>query len=222
MSNVGESSHIRDKRNTNCDKVGSAVNIHVKEEIVPRLTRSTASKINATSIAPAITFNQTYQNESSHLSMKRKSTTTLQHSAKRKKTTNSETSCEFKTDQTQSVCNVEIAETQSIDIVQNIAVVNNDETAVSVLQVIDFSVGEVVWAKIKGYAHWPAKIKSFPTSRTAEVVWFNDYRTTKIFRTQLFKYLINFEKFSERFNDTVGLKKAAHEGLIYYGQTMNH
>lgn len=86
---------------------------------------------------------------------------------------------------------------------------------------IDFRVGEVVWAKIRGYAHWPALIKSMPSNRTAEVTWFNDYRKTKLFRTQLFKFLTHFERFAVRFEDVIGLKTAAQEGLIYYGQQFN-
>lgn len=96
-----------------------------------------------------------------------------------------------------------------------------DVTIQNQLQVIDFKIEEVVWAKIKGYPHWPAKIKSFPSNRTAEVVWFNDYRKTKIFRTQLFKFLPHFDTFAKKFDETIGLKKAAQEGLIIYGHSMN-
>lgn len=71
---------------------------------------------------------------------------------------------------------------------------------------IDFNIGEVVWAEIKGYPHWPAKIKSFPTTCTAEVVWFNDYRTTEIFCSQIFKFLIHFGQFATRFTDRLVLK----------------
>lgn len=85
---------------------------------------------------------------------------------------------------------------------------------------VEFRVQEVVWAKIKGSPHWPAKINSFPSNRTAEVVWFNDYRKTKIFKTQLFKFLVYFDEFAKKFNDTVGLEAAAKEGLMYYGENM--
>lgn len=85
---------------------------------------------------------------------------------------------------------------------------------------IEFRVGEVVWAKIKGSPHWPAKILTLHSNRRAEVVWFNDYRKTKIYQTQLFKFLIHFDEFAKKFNDTVGLKTAAQEGLMYLGSTM--
>lgn len=85
---------------------------------------------------------------------------------------------------------------------------------------VEFQTGEVVWAKIRGYPHWPAKIKSFPSSKMALVVWFNDYRITKMYRTQLHKFLNNFDNFSKKFDQTIGLKTAAQEALIYYGQNI--
>lgn len=93
----------------------------------------------------------------------------------------------------------------------------SDDTTVNT---IDFKVNEVVWAKIKGHPHWPAKIKCFPSNRMVTVVWFNDYRTTKIYRTQLFKFLVNFDSFAKNFDSTIGLRAAAQEGLMYYGNSM--
>lgn len=53
------------------------------------------------------------------------------------------------------------------------------------------------------------------------VTWLNDYRVTKLYRTQIFKFLTHFDEFSKRFDDTVGLKTAAREGLICFGQANN-
>lgn len=86
---------------------------------------------------------------------------------------------------------------------------------------IDFQIGEIIWAKLKGYPHWPAKIKSFPNSKMAVVVWFNDYRVTKMYKAQLYKFLINFDNFSKKFDQTIGLRTAAQETLIYYGNTIS-
>lgn len=97
---------------------------------------------------------------------------------------------------------------------------NQPEQIPLTVAVISFKIDEVVWAKIKGHVHWPAKIKSFANSKMVIVVWFNDYRTTKIYRTQLFKFLNNFDEFAKRFDDTVGLKKAALEALSYYGTSV--
>lgn len=85
---------------------------------------------------------------------------------------------------------------------------------------IEFCVDEIVWAKIKGFSHWPAKIRSFPSNKMAVIIWFNDYRKTKLYRTQLFKFLPNFDEFSKKFNDTVGLETAAKEALFCFGQNL--
>lgn len=90
-----------------------------------------------------------------------------------------------------------------------------------VIAPIIFRVSEVVWAKIKGSVPWPARIKSFPSNRMVIVVWLNDYRTTKIYRTQIFKFLTNFDTYAKNFDKTVGLKKAAQEGLMLYGSMIN-
>lgn len=93
-------------------------------------------------------------------------------------------------------------------------------STVNTVAKIEFKVGEIVWARIKGYPHWPAKVTSFPSAKMAEVVWMNDYRKTKLYRTQLWKFLVHFDEFAKRFNDTVGLEKAAKEALVLYGQTI--
>lgn len=84
---------------------------------------------------------------------------------------------------------------------------------------IDFKIGEIVWAKIKGFPHWPCVIRAFHKNM-AIVFWFNDYRQTKIYRTQLFKFLPNFDTFSKLFSQKIGLETAAKEALIAYGQQM--
>lgn len=82
-------------------------------------------------------------------------------------------------------------------------------------------VNEIVWAKIKGFVHWPCKVLSFRGKLMAEVYWFNDYRKTKLYKTQLYKFLKNFDKFAERFDDTIGLRTAATEALICYGHNVD-
>lgn len=94
----------------------------------------------------------------------------------------------------------------------------NDEIP-NVVACIDYKVGETVWAKIKGSPHWPAKIKALPSSTKAIVVWFNDYRITKIYKTQMYKFIIHFDQFSKQFDEKVGLRVAAEEALRYYGTT---
>lgn len=83
---------------------------------------------------------------------------------------------------------------------------------------VQFKVGEIVWARIKGFPAWPAKVIAFPSNKMALVTWFNDYRKTKLYRTQMFKFLLHFDEFAKRFGDSVGLETAAREALISYGQ----
>lgn len=91
----------------------------------------------------------------------------------------------------------------------------------TVVAQVQFKVGEIVWARIKGYPSWSARIISFPSNKMAWVTWFNDYRKTKLYRTQLYKFLLNFDEFAKRFKDSVGLETAAKEALICYGQDMS-
>lgn len=88
------------------------------------------------------------------------------------------------------------------------------------LAMLHFQIGEIVWAKIKGFPHWPCMIKSFD-KRMILVEWFNDYRCTKVFKSQLFKFLPNFDSFSKGFSQRIGLETAAREALVACGQKMN-
>lgn len=86
----------------------------------------------------------------------------------------------------------------------------------------DFVVKEIIWAKIKGFYHWPAQIDKIITTAAGitmyEIIWFNDYRRSKIYKSQVFKFLENFEQFSNKFDDVVGLKTAAFEAMCTYRQ----
>lgn len=86
---------------------------------------------------------------------------------------------------------------------------------------VEFRIGEVVWAKIRGFPAWPAKIKAITSSKMVLVVWFNDYRVTKVYKTQLSKFLINFDSFAKNFENSIGLKTAAREALMYYGNAVS-
>lgn len=77
-----------------------------------------------------------------------------------------------------------------------------------------FRVDEVIWGKIRGAHHWPAKVLSFKDRRIF-VEWFNDYRTTGLFRSQIYKFGPNFPIFTEKLDDVVGLRGAVEEALRY-------
>lgn len=78
-----------------------------------------------------------------------------------------------------------------------------------------FAINEVVWGKLRGWPHWPAKVLSI-VKRRFEVEWFNDYRRTKLYQSQMFKFVpSNFSVFAEKFPTTVGLEDAAAEAFVY-------
>lgn len=81
----------------------------------------------------------------------------------------------------------------------------------------DFTVGDIIWAKIKGHSHWPALVTAQTSRLMVEVRWYNDYRRTKVYRSQLFDSIKNFEKFSEKFDSVIGLRTAAKEAMMCYG-----
>lgn len=80
--------------------------------------------------------------------------------------------------------------------------------------VMPFKINEIVWGKIRGWPHWPARITVLE-GRRYEVIWFNDYRKSKLFPSQVFKFTENFEKFAVKFPNSVGLQTAAKEALIF-------
>lgn len=46
-----------------------------------------------------------------------------------------------------------------------------------------------------------------------EVVWYNDFRVTKLYRSQIYKFGSNFTIFAEKFDTTVGLREAAEQAM---------
>lgn len=84
----------------------------------------------------------------------------------------------------------------------------------------DFKVNEVVWGKIRGFVAWPAKIIEI-NNKQYSVHWFNDYRTSKLYKSQLLNFYQNFEKCAENFDKKIGLKTAAQEAMMYLANPMN-
>lgn len=97
---------------------------------------------------------------------------------------------------------------------KNLTVFNAESKPQTTIAEFQFSIGDVVWGKIRGWAHWPAQIIAIE-NRHYVVKWFNDYRTTKLFRSQIFTFYANFPLFAEKFDSVVGLKDAAHEAMVY-------
>lgn len=100
--------------------------------------------------------------------------------------------------------------------INRIAAKISQSNAVSTM--IQFKEGEVIWCKLKGFVHWPARIESITKiggRYSYTVYWFNDYRLSKVFENQLFKFEENFKKFSCNFQNRLGLETASKEALIY-------
>lgn len=81
------------------------------------------------------------------------------------------------------------------------------------ISTLPFKVGEVTWGKIRGWPHWPAKIVHiFP--RQFEVVWYNDYRVTKLYRSQVFKFTSNFSIFAEKIRNDGGIERGCRTSYV--------
>lgn len=92
----------------------------------------------------------------------------------------------------------------------------NGAEEVKTICIIPFSIDEVIWGKIRGWPHWPCRILEIDTRRQRfKVYWFNDYRTTNLFRSQIFKFYPNFDIFAEKLSTTIGLKDATKEAMLY-------
>lgn len=73
----------------------------------------------------------------------------------------------------------------------------NQSASNGTLALIQFKVGDAVWCKLKGHPEWPAKIKdiSGKNNQYVTIIWFNDYRSSKVHKGQLkpFKHVPAFE-----------------------------
>lgn len=90
------------------------------------------------------------------------------------------------------------------------------------LTLLGFSVGDIVWAKLRGSPFWPAKIERIYGTKLqmVEILWFNDYRRSKVYKTQIEQFLPNFAKNSKLFKQHIGLETAAKEAVLYVASTM--
>lgn len=81
----------------------------------------------------------------------------------------------------------------------------------------NYEVGEVVWAKIRGFPAWPARIEDKIGGKRLmfRIFWFNDYRYSNVYANQVFKFHNYFEQFSKPFDSHIGLETAAREALMH-------
>lgn len=55
-----------------------------------------------------------------------------------------------------------------------------------------------------------------------DIVWFNDYRHSNIYKSQAYKFFEQFEKFADKFDDVIGLKAAAFEAMYEYKKKLQN
>lgn len=117
--------------------------------------------------------------------------------------------------------------TQTTEISANTSKGSTDEIIPQISETLtvakpEFAVNEIIWAKLKGFCHWPARIdkviRTHSGSTMYEVIWYNDNRRSKMYKLQVFKFLENFEQFAKKFDDVIGLKTAAYEAMYTYRQ----
>lgn len=75
----------------------------------------------------------------------------------------------------------------------------------------NFSVGTIVWCKIKGFRHWPARIVKLEGKKIT-VFWYNDYRISTVSILQLTPFVKFCKKYSK--SATISLSTAIKEALI--------
>lgn len=80
-----------------------------------------------------------------------------------------------------------------------------------------FQIDDAVWVKIRGFPTWPAKVERFHYGRAlmADVYWFNDYRRTKVFGSQLQSFISNFDTYKDTFQNHIGLETAVKEAMYH-------
>lgn len=102
---------------------------------------------------------------------------------------------------------------------------NKEQNANNKVTKLEFSENEIAWGKLSGFVHLPARVIRIVPSRYSirhEVVWLNyNNRTSVLFRIQIYKFTLHFEKFSSNFSKHIGLEKAAKEGLIHLAANYN-
>lgn len=97
--------------------------------------------------------------------------------------------------------------------VPTVAEVRNNEYSGKEVAAIDFSIGDIVWGKIKGFCHWPAKIVEFSKGKVT-LWWYKDYRYSSVFKSQIYKFSEHCSTFSKKAESSPALQAAIKEALI--------
>lgn len=101
---------------------------------------------------------------------------------------------------------------------QNEAIGNSHESnAIRIIAQPQFQINEIVWAKLGHFPSWPCKIERLYGIRNqmVEVLWFNDFRRSKMHVAKIYKFFDKLEEFSKDADLRVGLNRAIKEAIIY-------
>lgn len=102
---------------------------------------------------------------------------------------------------------------------QNEAIANTHESNldIKIIAQPQFRINEIVWAKLGHFPSWPCKIERLYGIRNqmVEVLWFNDFRRSKMHVAMIYKFFDKFQEFSKDADLRVGLNRAIKEAIIY-------
>lgn len=119
----------------------------------------------------------------------------------------------------ENILEAEIAD-NSRDVVSNQteAISNtNESNPIRIIAQQQFRISEIVWAKLGHFPSWPCKIERLYGVRNqmVEVLWFNDFRRSKMHIANIYKFFDKFQEFSKDADIHVGLNRAIKEAIIY-------
>lgn len=208
LSQLDISKYTQLKENITSESADSSITKHNLKNKTTHIKQNKAAYIKQNNENTYLTRSKT---KGSVGNLKRKSDlilTEMKNSKKQKKTDDELPISEMKPSEKQK-----ISEASQLDEKQN-----SKTKECNIVANLLYSIDEVVWGKIRGWPHWPARVTSIEQNKYV-VTWFNDYRKSKLFHTQLFKFYPNFESFSNKFSSSIGLETAAKEALLYIGHS---
>lgn len=189
------------------------------------MTRAKRRKLNAETIQAIETTIETKSKSTNKETLERESTSSQNLSVAVVNTT--ETSCESSTQDKPIESERTSSENLTVAVVNTIETsdesstddksIEANSTSSQILTIAKplWSIDDAIWAKIRGSCHWPARIIKILPKKQFIVEWFNDYRTTRVFASQIYKFAPNIFMFQEKFDLVAGLREAAEEATLH-------
>ena len=90
-----------------------------------------------------------------------------------------------------------------------------------------FRINEIVWAKVKGFSWWPARVTSILTRNTYMVDFYGEKFRAKLHKSKLEKYKENINKYSNKNNRKLqeAIGEAGHDNyhnIKFYENAYEH